>query len=294
MDLSEPFAAAGVRGFVHAVALDGGRETGLDPDAPVMPASTFKVLVALAAERAFAAGRLDPTERVRVTDTNRTTGPVGMSLFRDEVELSLGDLLVPMLTVSDNVATDLLIDRLGLEELAATATGLGLGGTVVGCDLRTLIDSIAVDAGFADWAAVEAWEPPDASAEAALQRRIRAARALRPDGPLHSTARDLTTVLRAVWSEEAGERLRFLMARQVGRDRLARGLGEGTSLAAKSGSLFGVWRNEIGVVTVRDGRAVAVAVLTHAPDGGADEQAVGAAIGDAAARAVADVLGSLP
>lgn len=288
-DLATVCEGAGCRGFVHAVALDTSREVGLDPDAPVVPASTIKVLVALEAERAFLDGRLDPAERVLVTDANRTTGPVGLSLYRHDVEMALGDLVVPMLTLSDNVATDLLIARLGLDVLATAARRLGLRSTRVDCDLRALIDSIAVDAGFADWAAVEA----TAEDAAAVLARVRAAGALRADvAPLRATARDLTTVLRAAWEEDAGERVRFLMARQLGNGRIARGFDDDSRVAAKSGSLFRVWRNEVGVVTHPDGRSVAVAVLVHTPAGDVDDRRVNDVIGKIARRAVDAVLGS--
>lgn len=54
-----------------------------------------------------------------------------------------------MLTISDNVCTDALLDLVGLESVNATAARLGLGGTVVGSNLRELIDSLARDTGFA-------------------------------------------------------------------------------------------------------------------------------------------------
>jgi beta-lactamase class A len=288
VDLAAPFPE-GVRGLLHAVTLDGRRETGVEPDAPAVPASTIKVLVALEAERAFADGRLDPRERVRVTDAKRTTGPVGMSLQQDDVETSLRDLLVPMLTYSDNVATDLLIERLGLDALQAAAERLGMTGTRIPCNLRAMIDRFAVDAGFADWAAVEAsTDDPDD-----VVRRIRTAATLRPNEALmRTTARDLTLLLRAVWAEPAGERIRFLMARQVTRERIARGFGPGWTVAAKSGGLFGVWRNEIGVVRSPDGASVAVAALTHAEGGHDDTREVDDAIGRTAAAAVHEVIGS--
>ena len=58
-------------------------------------------------------------------------------------------------------------------------------------------------------------------------------------------------------------------------------------VAAKSGSLFHVWRNEVGVVTHPDGRSVAVAVLVHTPAGDVDD-----VIGKITRRAVDAVLGS--
>ena len=100
----------------------------------------------------------------------------------------------------------------------------------------------------------------------------------------------MTRLLRAVWCDEAGPaaacaRVRFLMQRQVTRDRLARGFAPAVTVAAKSGGLFGVLRNEIGVVTFPEGDGYAVAVFTRCDDGSADGRLVNAAIGEVAALA---------
>ncbi len=57
-------------------------------------------------------------------------------------------------------------------------------------------------------------------------------------------------------------------------------------VAAKSGSLAGVVRNEIGVISHPDGRRYAAAVFTRSRPG-SDEVAINAVIGTAAALAVA-------
>lgn len=285
------FEAAGCRGFVHARSLDGRVEVGHGADDAVVPASAFKVLVAVEAENRMADGRLDPSRPVRVTAGIRSPGPVGLSLFHHEAEVSTRDLVTLMLTISDNVATDALLRMVGLDGIAATAARLGLRRTHVECDLQELIDSIARDAGFADWAALEAWEPRSAPEEADVQERIRRAAALRPTAPIRTTARDMTRLLALVWTDRAAapaacERVRFLMERQVTRDRLARGFGPGVSVAAKSGAFMGVVRNEIGVVSFADGDTYPVAVFTRSQDRAVDERAVNAAIGEAAAWAV--------
>ena len=94
-----------------------------------------------------------------------------------------------------------------------------------------------------------------------------------------------------MWNDEAGPpaacaRVRDLMAQQLTRQRIARGFGPGVSVAAKSGGLLGVARNEVGVVRFPDGDAYAVAVLTRSADPLRDERAVDDAIAEAAARAV--------
>jgi Ser/Thr protein kinase RdoA (MazF antagonist) len=77
------------------------------------------------------------------------------------------------------------------------------------------------------------------------------------------------------------------MARQLTRHRLAVAFAPPARVSAKSGSLLGVYRNEIGVIEYPDGRWYTAAVFTRTTDSNRDEGAVNAAIGRAAARAVA-------
>jgi beta-lactamase class A len=293
LDVVDLFGAAACTGSVHAVRVDGTRETGWQPGRPMAPASVVKVLVAVEAEARMADGRLRPTKRVTIGDAERTVGPVGLSLMHDPVQVSLRDLAVLMLTVSDNAATDALLAQVGIGAVNATARRLGLRDTVMTTDIGGLIESIAVDAGFEDWAAYVAWRRSGADAAAALTR-LSPARALSEEPPTRTTARDMTTLLRAVWRDEAGPpaacgRVRELMAQQVTRQRIARGFGPGVAVAAKSGGLLGMVRNEVGVVTYPDGDAYAVAVLTRSDDPLRDERAVDDAIAEAAARAVAQL-----
>lgn len=127
--------------------LHGSGEVAVEAEQPVVAASVFKVLVALVVESRFAQRQLDPRERVVLPAARRTPGPVGFSLFADDVQVSLRDLVTAMLTVSDNVATDTLIGRVGVQTLNATAAELGLDHTHVVSDLQTLLDSIGHDAG---------------------------------------------------------------------------------------------------------------------------------------------------
>jgi beta-lactamase class A len=53
------------------------------------------------------------------------------------------------------------------------------------------------------------------------------------------------------------------MAKQLTRHRIASGFAPPVQVAAKSGALLGVARNEAGVVTFPDGAAYAVAVFTR-------------------------------
>ncbi|GAA4685450.1 serine hydrolase [Nocardioides nanhaiensis] len=244
--IAEAFDRARCTGHLHAIRLDGRDEVGSGADDPVNPASVIKVLLALAC------GELDGSQRLRLGDAERTPGPVGLSLFRDEAELSVRDAVTLMLTISDNVVTDALYRLVGPQRLRGLADALGLRATRMECSLGDLIARHDVSA----------------------------------DGPLSTTGRDQTTLLRAVWAEPAAAPVRWAMQRQLTRDRLAAGFGGRAEVAAKSGGLFGVWRNEVGVVTLADGSAYAVAVFARALEPPLDPWAANAAISQAAVTAV--------
>ena len=195
MTPEETFERAGCVGHVHAVALDGSRETGLSADAPVAPASVVKVLLALTAETHMAQGLLDPSARVRLSPEGRTPGPVGISLLSDPVEVSVRDLVALMLTLSDNVATDAVLARVGVDAVNGTAGRLGLARTTFAGGIQDLLDSIASDAGFGDWAGFVAWRRAGGDEGTALGR-LSVARALTSEAATVTTARDQTTLLR--------------------------------------------------------------------------------------------------
>lgn len=278
-----------------AARVDDGLEVGCRADAAVTPASVMKVQVALALASAIEDGELDGLTRVSVGAAARTPGPVGISLMLDEVQLSLRDLLVPMLTISDNAATDAAISVLQLERVNALTQRLGLASTVIVDDLRGMLDRMAREVGFVDYAALVAYEPTEGEGltESELRRRIAASSALDPARGSRTTPREMARLLSLICTGLAGPpdacvRLRFLMSNQLTRHRIASGFGSGYSVAAKSGGLLGVVRNEVGIVTDPSGRAFVLAIFTRRePPSPTPAQDIDAAIGDLAAQLVA-------
>ena len=98
----------------------------------------------------------------------------------------------------------------------------------------------------------------------------------------------MVRLLQAVWTDEAAPsavcaRLRDLMGQQLTRHRIAAGFGPDFVVAAKSGGLLGIVRNEVGVVTRPDGAAYAIAVFTRRPmTSTVDPALIDAAIGSIA------------
>jgi len=153
------FGQAGCDGQLCVQALDGSDEIAVHADRQAVAASVFKVAVALEAETQFADGRLSPHERIILPAASRTPGPTGFSLFCDDAETSLRDLVTAMLTISDNTAADVLLHRVGIDTVNASSARLGLADTAITADLRTIINSIGCDAGFTCWPGAHSLTP---------------------------------------------------------------------------------------------------------------------------------------
>lgn len=270
-NLDDVFEHAGCTGALHVRRLSDGAAVGLRERVPWLAASVIKVPIALEFYVQVAEGRLDPTHLVTLDPVQRTLGPTGISLAEDPVTMSLRDLCSAMLTISDNAATDAILAVVGKDAVNERLRLLGCGQTVLVESIQESIDEMARDLGFPDYATLlraQAGElGQQARARSTDQQRIDTSRMLDPARASHTTARDMTLLLTAIWSDQAGPpeacaRLRRVMSQQLTR-RLALAVPLGGSLAAKSGSLFGRVRNEVGMIGTPAGDFYAVAVLTR-------------------------------
>jgi beta-lactamase class A len=302
--IREVFAGARCAGQLHAVPVTGehaggrevaggaevagGREVAVGADEPVVIASIFKVLLVLEFARQAVAGQLDPRERMLVTAPDRLGG-WGTAGCLDDVELSLRDLAHFAMSVSDNTAADLLLSRVGLDTVRLLAKELGLERTRIVGGPRDLLDSLLAEVGARD-------EREFAARWAALpDERKRRLAVLDPHHTTASTPREITRLLRLIWTDAAGPReacalVRDLMHRQVFRHRLVTGFPDDVTVAAKTGTLPGL-HMEAGVARYPDGRCYAVAVFARTRDLTASLPTVDAAIGRAAGTAVGHLRG---
>jgi len=253
---------------VHAREIDGTREWGRLADEPVVLASVAKILIVLEFARQAGAGLLDPTERVVARSADRLGGS-GTADFADDVELSLRDCAHLAMTISDNTAADLLVDRVGAEPVHLLAAELGLRGTRFAGGPRDLLRVLLE----------EGWSGGAGELPAGVAGRATC-----------GTPADLTRLLQLVWTDGAAQPeacafVRDLMARQLLRTRIASGFGPGVRVSAKSGTLPGL-RWEAGVVEYPDGARYAVAVCAVGPDPGRTGVEADLALGRAAREAV--------
>ncbi|MDT7572826.1 MAG: beta-lactamase class [Actinomycetota bacterium] len=280
-EIVELFEACGARGRVHARTIDGTIELGVGADDAVPAASVFKLPVLLEVARQCADERLDPLRPVHVPAAGRASGPTGLSALLDDVTLSVRDLAAQMMCVSDNAATDVLLEMVGMASVNATLRELGLQRTVIRQTCAQILGGMTSDlttsSGGLDLA-------PEALARLS---------SLDPETTNETTARDTTALLAAIWSDEAGEpaacaEARRVLALQLWPHRLTSGFGDEVVVAGKTGTLPSI-RHEAGVVTYPDGGSYAVAVFTRTAGFEARRPDVDRSIGRAARLAVEEL-----
>ena len=114
----------------------------LNADRPFQMASVFKVplLAELAAQVAAGARSLD--DQVTLTNDMKAPGSGVLKELSAGTRLSVRDLATLMIIVSDNTATDILLDLVGADAVNARLSACGLTRTIVTMGCRGLLHDI--------------------------------------------------------------------------------------------------------------------------------------------------------
>ncbi len=254
--------SAGVSGHLLARNIDTGEELGFGVDDLVALASVVKVPIGLAVLEQITRGQLDAAQRVTVEPDTKSLGPTGLAAFRYPATLAIGDLVLQMLTVSDNAAADVLLDRVGIDRVNDALERWGCPGIRVRHRLHRMYEC-AAGAADGDFAL---------ALDLAIQSGETGRHAIETLDPAYgnvASARVLVDLLERVWVDRIAEpaataELRRLMAMQVFTHRLSSDLrADAVRVSAKTGTFLHL-RHEIGVVeSVRGGDRVAIAALTR-------------------------------
>jgi len=217
-------------------------------------ASTIKVPVLLGVFDAIHAGELEPGARVHVR--NRFLSAVDGQPYRVDATrdadrmvhaaigrtLGVAELARQMIASSSNLATNLLIDLVGVERIGEALSRLGLEGV----ELKRGVEDMV------------AWEE-------GINNRV--------------TAAGLVGALRALlegrhFSLELRDRMVDILHAQEFRDGLPRGLPDEARVANKTGEISTV-AHDAGIVFLPDREPYVVAILTEwAPGAGARKDAI--------------------
>ncbi|SEG68156.1 beta-lactamase class A [Actinacidiphila yanglinensis] len=260
--IRDMFADAGVRGWLHASDLDrpDARVT-IDPEHPAPMGSLYKVPLMAAFCRLVDAGALDPRARVTLEPSDHVPGPTGISLLRDPVSVSLRDLVVLMMTISDNTAGDAVLREVGAEAVEEVCRDLGMSRTHIEGGTARAWSQLVTETGTRSLG--------DAIARISDNDATIPPRVYDPLSKASGTPADLGRLLRAIWTDRAASAancafMREIMGRQAWRHRLASGFPyDDVTVSGKTGT-FGAMRHEAGVVALPGGGTYVVAVFTRA------------------------------
>jgi beta-lactamase class A len=240
-------------------------------------ASVFKVPVIVELYRQAEAGRLSLDDKMVLKEAEKVPGSGILKELSEGLEVTVRDLSRLMMILSDNTATDMIVERVGKDNVNATMRRLGLNKTVVVADCRDLLFDL-----------VGANDLPDD--EKTLDRYLQLAKAGANKGAwsLGTERNDVTTPLEMnrlleliVEGEAVGRAgcdaiLATMEKCQTGEYRVPKYLpAEKVKMYRKTGSLPGI-RNDVGVITVlASGEKYCISCFTRgAPDVYAAEEAI--------------------
>jgi beta-lactamase class A len=232
----------GARVALAARQPDTGREFLIEPEAVFHPASTIKVCVMMEAHRQAHQGRFRLEDELQIKNefVSLADGSHYPLLARDDSEaelytrlgrsISIRELIFRMITVSSNLATNLLLERVGAESTTAYMRELGAPGLVV---LRGVEDLRAFQLGMNN----------AATAGALLQIlcRLQAGRVVSP---------------------QASAEMRQVLLGQQFNEMIPAGLPAGVRVAHKTG-WTGDYYHDAGIVYPPHGSPFVLVILTH-------------------------------
>jgi beta-lactamase class A len=222
--------------WIYAKNLDTGKDYGLRPDEHVRTASTIKLPIMVEVFRQVAEGRIAWSDQFELTKANKVGGSGILNEFSDGSKIDLKTATVLMIVVSDNTATNLILDKVSSNSVNEFMARLGLHGTL----------SLRKVGGGGD---ARAYEEP-------LNKLF---------GIGRSTSRDMVRLLEMlengeVVSKEASAEMIAILRRQQYKDGIGRNSLDTVPVASKSGALDRL-RSDVGIVYTRRGRiAMAITV----------------------------------
>lgn len=277
----------------HVRSLDGNLEIGSGADARSVTASTYKVPVMLEVAAQASEGRIQLADRIKVPADRRTIGPSGISAMTDEVEVSIRDLALLMMQVSDNTATDILQEMVGTENIMSRLRALGLNSTSITTDCEGIISLALQELSTDEYATLQNTSTgnPFGLPEDEFVAAIAAGESLNARGGNTSTPREMTELLSLIWTDKAADaeacaKVRRVMGLQFAPHRLSSAYVDGPTISGKTGTFLAGVRNEVGVVDFGDEDLYVVAIFLRDKNNYMRNSKVDAAIGKIAALAI--------
>lgn len=220
--------------YLYAKNLDTGATYELNGDERVQTASTIKLAIMCEAFARVSEGRAKWTDELVLTDKKKVGGSGILSEFHDGLRLTLRDALHLMIVVSDNTATNLVLDELTTDAVNARMDAMGFKQTRV---LRKVFGGGVSKAGN---------DPT-----------------LKPYGLGVTTPHEMVTLLEKIYrgemvNKEASKEMIEIMKRQQYHGGIGRTLNGVVPIASKHGALDRL-RSDIGIIYSKRG-PIAIAI----------------------------------
>ncbi len=222
--------------WIYAKNLDTGKEYTLRADEQVRTASTIKLPIMAEVFRQVAEGRMKWTDEIVLTKEKKQGGSGILFEFSDNTKIDLKTAINLMIVVSDNTATNLVLDKVTADSVNDFMDMLGLRQT----------RSMRKIGGGGD-------------AKASADNRLKLF------GLGASSPKDMVKLLEMlekgeVVNRESSAEMLSILKRQQFKDGIGRGLPDTIPSASKSGALDRL-RSDVGIVYTRGGR-IAMAITT--------------------------------
>lgn len=221
--------------WIYAKNLDTGKDFAFRADEQVRTASTIKLPIMTEVFHQIAQGKVKWTDEIVLTKDKKQSGSGILFEFSDDTKIDLKTAVNLMIVLSDNTATNLVIDKIGTDNVNDFVESLGLHQTR---SMRKI--------GGGD-------------SKASSDPRLKLF------GLGASSPRDMVKLLEMlengqVVSKEASAEMLNILKRQQLKDGIGRGLPDTIQSASKSGALDRL-RSDVGILYTRRGR-IAMAITT--------------------------------
>lgn len=248
--------------YVHAPG--AGDSIALNADQLFQMASVFKIPILAELLCQVHAGQCSLQERVTLSDEMKSPGSGVLKELSSGTALTVGDLAMLMIIISDNTATDILLARVTKEAVNARLRACGLERTTVAMDCRELLYDLV---GLSN--APQTPETRRLAVDRLRRQEIdRNSRVYRDEAANKTTPREMGRLLELIVRGARGpaadsgplpahacRQMLAIMSRQQVRNRLPLLLPAAVDLAHKTGSLSRV-SNDAGVLDTPKGPCV--------------------------------------
>ncbi len=234
---------------LYAKNLETGKSYELKGDSPVRTASTIKLAIMVECFAEAAEGKLNLSEPIKITEDEKVSGSGIVQELSTGDQLPIRDMVDLMIVLSDNTATNLLLNRIGGNAVNTRMAQLGLVQTRV---MRKILG---------DGNKLKS-TPSGITEEGAKPEN-------KKWGIGRASPREMVTILEKLYrgelvSKAASDEMLTILKHQRDRNGMGRDMKD-TEIASKSGALDHL-RSDVGIIYSKQGPIAMAITIDNIPE----------------------------